>query len=141
MNPFDDKNSVPNHWLSCIIIHSDAMCAQARGEHKAVYMPEHGKSCPTEILETLAEYNAEGRPIWKPMHMQPIYRLNDFVTREGSSRGLSDATIAGSLFGADGKPINVSADIFNRGLCLPSDIKMTAEEQEKIIEIIRSCFE
>ena len=141
MNPFDVNNSSPNFWLSCIIIDPAAMCKQARSQNKAVYVPEHSKSCPTEILETLAEYNAEGRPIWKPMHLQPIYRMNSFVTREGNGRGLSDAYISGGLVGQDGKPIDVSEDIFERGLCLPSDIKMTSEEQEKIIEIVRSCFE
>jgi dTDP-4-amino-4,6-dideoxygalactose transaminase len=141
MNPWDEVNSIPNHWLSCLIIDPDAMCKQARSENKAVYVPEHGKSCPTEILETLAEYNAEGRPIWKPMHMQPIYRMNAFVTREGSGRGLSDAYIDGRNIGKDGKPMDVGADIFERSLCLPSDNKMTPEEQDKVIKIIRSCFE
>ena len=76
MNPFDEINSVPNFWLSCMIIDKEAMCKQVRGENEALYTSEKGKSCPTEILETLAKYNAEGRPIWKPMHMQPIYRMN-----------------------------------------------------------------
>lgn len=141
MNPWDEKNSSPNFWLSCMIIEPSAMCRQVRSENKALFVPEHGKSCPTEILETLAEYNAEGRPIWKPMHMQPIYRMHEFITREGSGRGLSDAYIPGGSFGADGRDIDVSADIFDRGICLPSDIKMTTEEQEKIVEIIRGCFE
>lgn len=140
MNPFDEKKSVPNNWLSCLIIDKDAMCAQARDEHKAVYRPESGKSCPTEILETLLKYNAEGRPIWKPMHMQPIYRMNEFVTREGNGRGLSDAYISGGDMGADGKPIDVGADIFERGLCLPSDNKMTVGEQDRVIETVRECF-
>ncbi len=140
MNPFDEKKSVPNNWLSCLIIDKDAMSSQARDEHKAVYRPESGKSCPTEILETLLKCNAEGRPIWKPMHMQPIYRMNSFVTREGNGRGLSDAYISGGDIGTDGKPIDVGADIYERGLCLPSDNKMTAEEQDAVIEIVRTCF-
>ena len=134
MNPYDEKNSVPNFWLSCLLIDKKAMCKQVRGELEACYIKELGKSCPTEILETLASYNAEGRPIWKPMHMQPIFRMNPFVTREGDGRGKTNAYIAGS--GTD-----VGMDIFNRGLCLPSDIKMTEEEQNKIIEIIRACFD
>jgi len=140
MNPWDELNSVPNYWLSCLIIDPNAMCKHARSENKAVFVPEHGKSCPTEILEAIAEYNAEGRPIWKPMHMQPIYRMNAFVTREGNGRGLSDAYITGGLMNEDEMSIDVGADIFDRGLCLPSDNKMTAEEQDKIIEIVRSCF-
>ena len=141
MNPFDEINSVPNFWLSCMIIDKEAMCKQVRGEHEALYISEKGKSCPTEILETLAKYNAEGRPIWKPMHMQPIYRMNGFVTREGNGRAKTNAYISGGMLGKDGKPLDIGMDIFERGLCLPSDNKMTPEEQDIVIEIIRKCFE
>lgn len=133
MNSFDSVNSEPNYWLSCMLIEPEAMCKQVRGEQDMLYIPEPGKSCPTEILETLAKYNAEGRPIWKPMHMQPIYRMNPFVTVNGNGRAQSNAYIAGSC-------TDVSMDIFERGLCLPSDNKMTAKEQDMIIEIVRSCF-
>lgn len=141
MNPFDADNSEPNFWLSCMIIDPDAMCKQVRGEQEALYVAEAGKSCPTEILEAIASVNAEGRPIWKPMHMQPIYRMNGFVTREGNGRAKTNAYISGGAVGKDGKPLDVGMDIFQRGLCLPSDNKMTAEQQERIIEVIRSCFE
>ena len=141
MNPFDEVNSVPNFWLSCMIIDKEAMCKQVRGENEALYISEKGKSCPTEILETLAKYNAEGRPIWKPMHMQPIYRMNGFVTREGNGRAKTNAYISGGMLGKDGKPLDIGMDIFERGLCLPSDNKMTPEEQDIVIEIIRKCFE
>lgn len=134
MNPYDEKNSEPNFWLSCMIIDRDAMCQQVRGERDALYIPEHGKSCPTEILEAISSINAEGRPIWKPMHMQPIYRMNPFVVRDGSGRARTNAYI-------DGDCEDVGMDIFERGLCLPSDNKMTAEQQEKIIGVIRACFE
>ena len=87
MNPYDGTNSEPNFWLSCMIIEPDAMCKQVRGEQEALYIGEQGESCPTEILDAIASINAEGRPIWKPMHMQPIYRMNGFVTREGNERG------------------------------------------------------
>lgn len=133
MNPYDARNSVPNFWLSCLLIDEDAMCRQVRSDDKACYISAAGKTCPTEILEALARYNAEGRPIWKPMHMQPMYRMNPFITRDGSGRGGTDAYAAG-------KGRDVGADIFSRGLCLPSDNKMTPEEQARIIEIIRSCF-
>lgn len=141
MNPYDTVNSEPNFWLSCMIIDPEGMCRQVRGEQEALYISEPGKSCPTEILETLAAYNAEGRPIWKPMHMQPIYRMNGFVTREGNGRAKTNAYISGGAKGADGKPLDVGMDIFRRGLCLPSDNKMTSEEQDVIIEVIRRCFE
>ncbi|MDY3305039.1 MAG: DegT/DnrJ/EryC1/StrS family aminotransferase [Clostridia bacterium] len=134
MNPYDEVNSEPNFWLSCAIIDKEAMCKQVRGENDALYIHEKGKSCPTEILETLAKYNAEGRPIWKPMHMQPIYRNNPFITENGNGRAQTNAYI-------DGREIDIGMDIFERGLCLPSDNKMTEEEQNIIIEIIRNCFE
>ena len=140
MNPYDKKNSEPNFWLSCMLINPDAMCRQVRGEQEALYLSEPGKSCPTEILETLTKYNAEGRPIWKPMHMQPIYRMNGFVTRGGNGRAKTNAYISGGAVGKDGKPLDVGMDIFQRGLCLPSDNKMTAEDQERIIEIVKECF-
>ncbi len=140
MNPYDKENSEPNFWLSCLLIHPEAMCKQVRGECEALYSREHGKSCPTEILETLAKYNVEGRPIWKPMHMQPIYRMNGFVTREGDGRAKTNAYITGGAVGTDGKPLDVGMDIFQRGLCLPSDNKMTKEEQEVVIEIVKHCF-
>ena len=141
MNPFDEENSVPNYWLSCMLIDEKAMCKQVRGENEVAYIKEKGKTCPSEILETMMKYNAEGRPIWKPMHMQPIYRMNGFVTREGNGRGKTNAYIKGGVLGKDGRPLDVGMDIFQRGLCLPSDNKMTEEEQDIIIEIIRSCFE
>lgn len=119
MNPYDAQSSEPNYWLSCILIDKEAMCKQVRSDNEAVYIKESGKSCPSEILEALAAYNAEGRPIWKPMHMQPMYRMNPFV-KAGSD--------------------DVGADIFARGLCLPSDIKMTAEEQDSVIELVKQCF-
>lgn len=141
MNPFDEKNSEPNYWLSCAIIDESAMCKQVRSDSEALYISEQGKTCPTEILKHLAEINAEGRPIWKPMHAQPIFRMNPFITREGSGRGATNAYISGGTIGKDGRSLDVSMDIFHRGLCLPSDNKMTTEEQEIIIETIRNCFE
>lgn len=134
MNPIDFENSEPNYWLSCMILDKDAMCRQVRGEQDALYVPEHGKSCPTEILDAIASINAEGRPIWKPMHMQPIYRMNPFVVRDGNGRARTNAYISG---GAS----DIGMDIFSRGLCLPSDNKMTVEQQDRIIEVIKSCFD
>ncbi len=134
MNPYDEINSEPNFWLSCLLIDESAMCKQVRSDSEACYIKEKGKSCPTEILETLASFNAEGRPIWKPMHMQPIYRLNPFVTAQGDGRASTNAYIAGGVK-------NVGEDIFARGLCLPSDNKMTEEQQDIIIKLVRACFE
>ena len=133
MNPYDPETMEPNFWLSCMLIDKDAMCKQVRSDSDTCYVSEPGKTCPDEILDTLAKYNAQGRPIWKPMHMQPLYRMHGFVTRDGNGRGMTNAYIPG-------KGIDVGADLFQRGLCLPSDIKMTAQEQDIIIQIIRSCF-
>ena len=107
MNPYDVANSVPNFWLSCMIIDESAI-----GEGR-------GKATPAKILESISAMNAEGRPIWKPMHMQPLYRGHAFVTASGD---------------------DVCADIFARGLCLPSDNKMTPDQQDAIIAAIRECF-
>lgn len=134
MNPFDAKTSEPNYWLSCLLIDKDAMCRQVLGETEALYVSEPGKSCPTEILEKLNKLNAEGRPVWKPMHMQPIFRMHGFVTRQGDGRGRTNAYIAG-------EGVDVGMDLYNRGVCLPSDNKMTPEQQDRIIAVIRSCFE
>ena len=131
MNPI---NGEPNYWLSCLLIDREAMCRQVRSDNKALYIEEPGKSCPAQILETLSAFNAEGRPIWKPMHLQPIFRSHPFVTAHGNGRAMTNAYIAGDA-------ADVGADIFDRGLCLPSDNKITPEDQDRIIEIIRSCFD
>ena len=119
MNPYTDK-SVPNFWLSCMIIDEGAMCRQERTDSLPSFKAESGKTCPTEILETLSSLNIEGRPIWKPMHLQPIFSDCKFV----------------SVCEHD-----VGSDIFARGLCLPSDNKMTPEIQDVIIEVIKHCFD
>ncbi len=136
MNPIDFENSCPNYWLSCMIIDENAMCPMERNDTESVFTPQHGKSCPTEILNALAAVNAEGRPIWKPMHMQPVYRKHDFVTRDGLRRGNRENDPAGKTE----RITDVGRDIFHRGLCLPSDNKMTAEEQDKVIAVVRDCF-
>jgi len=123
MNPYDKENSVPNFWLSCLLIDEDGMAPFVRGEMDQSWESESGKSSPGEILAALAAFGAEGRPIWKPMHLQPIYRTNPFVTAKAGDGG-----------------VDVGADIFRRGLCLPSDNKMTAEQQDRIIEMIHRCF-
>jgi len=134
MNPYIAVDMQPNHWLSCIIIDGSAMCRQVRSDREALFIPAHGKSCPTEIFETLARFNIEARPIWKPMHLQSLYMGCDYITSEGSGRGRTDAYIKKD------EEMDVGTDIFNRGLCLPSDIKMTREQQDMVIEIIKRCF-
>jgi len=133
MNPYDESVCEPNFWLSCMLINEDAMCKQVRGDSDVCYITEPGKTCPSEILDKLAELNVEGRPIWKPMHMQPIFRMHPFITRNGNGRAMTNAYIAG-------ESTDIGADIFARGLCLPSDIKMTEEDQNMIIDVIKACF-
>ncbi len=130
MNPYEPDTMEPNFWLSCLLINQKAMCRQTRTDRNASFIPEKGKTCPTEILQTLDAYHAEGRPIWKPMHMQPLLTSAPLVTSDGLASTDSE-----------GAPYAVSRDIFDRGLCLPSDIKMTDVEQDNVIEIVRSCFE
>ena len=132
MNPIME-GCCPNYWLSAMIIDKDAMCKQVRGEQDVCYIKTPGKTCPTEILEAITSINAEGRPIWKPMHMQPMYRMHEFVTVAGSGRARTNAYIAGGVE-------DIGADIFQRGLCLPSDNKMTKEQQLDIIQVIKDCF-
>lgn len=133
MNPWDREKSSPNFWLSSMLIDTDAMAPHMRGEQNELWAHEAGKSSPGEILAAMSAFGAEGRPIWKPMHMQPIYRNHAFITAEGNGRGRSDAYM-------DGKGMDVGADIFRRGLCLPSDNKMTARQQDVVIDIIHRCF-
>ena len=133
MNPIPE-DCEPNYWLSCLIVDENAMTKQVRSDSGVLYTKEHGKSCPSEILDAISSINAEGRPIWKPMHMQPIYRLNPFMNKDGLNRAKSNAYIEGSAQ-------DIGMDIFNRGLCLPSDNKMTVEQQNRIIEVIKACFE
>ena len=135
MNPFDEKNSKPNFWLSCILIDEEAMSPLVRGEQNFLYQSVKGKSNPQEIMEMLEAINVESRPVWKPMHMQPIYRMNAFVTRQGNGRGRTNAYID------EGEVADVGADIFQRGLCLPSDTKMTEEEQGRVIEVVKRAFQ
>jgi len=101
MNPYEEY-AVPNFWLSCMLIDEDGM----------------KKTNPEKIRLALEKENIEARPIWKPMHMQPVYKGYDFIT-------------AGD---------NVGEDIFRRGLCLPSDIKMTVSQQQEVIDIIKGLF-
>lgn len=101
MNPYL-PDSKPNFWLSCLTVNGDCVVT------------------PERILEVLDQWNIEARPIWKPMHLQPLFADRDFIRAEA---------------------VAVDEDIFRRGLCLPSDIKMTRREQELVMDVIRSCFE
>ena len=118
MNPIPE-NCEPNFWLSCMTVNPEAMCEQKLGDTEYTYKKESGKTCPMEILEAIKTLNAEGRPLWKPMHLQPLFKKYDYITVNNDA----------------GK------DLFMRGLCLPSDNKMTEEQQDAVIKVVRACFE
>lgn len=86
-----------------------------------ITLNENSKVKPLDIILALEKENIESRPIWKPMHIQPYYKEYDFYSHNDEE-------------------ISVSEDIFNRGVCLPSDTKMTKEEQERVIKIIKGLF-
>lgn len=100
MNPFLEC-SEPNFWLSCIIVDTAKINVK-----------------PSDIAATLANENIESRPIWKPMHLQPVFSKNDFISVNG----------------------DIGSEVFKCGLCLPSDIKMTENQQSLVIEIIRKML-
>ena len=133
MNPYDEENSEPNFWLSCLLIDEEAMAKQERTDKEVRYKTEARRTSPSEILDALAAFNAEGRPLWKPMHMQPIYKKHAFITKEGSDKNKFNAIFRHTTN-------DTGADLFRRGLCLPSDNKMTEEQQDVVIEIIKRCF-
>ena len=98
----EDKNRVSTHWLSIMKLNNT-------------------KVTPNDIIDALDKENIESRPIWKPMHMQPVFKKSPF-------------------FNHNKKGISVAEELFNTGVCLPSDTNMTKKEQEIVIEIIRSLF-
>lgn len=146
MNPYDADTAEPNYWLSCMRLDANSLCKMTRSDETYTYESVHGRTCPMEILEALEAFGAEGRPIWKPMHLQPFYRNHEFIGCRTSSmydpgaefhcgRRTYDGFYSKMLERAD-----ESRSLFEEGVCLPSDIKMTEEEQDRIIEIIINCF-
>ncbi|NBH25865.1 aminotransferase class I/II-fold pyridoxal phosphate-dependent enzyme [Lachnospiraceae bacterium] len=108
LNPLN-QNGDANCWLTTMLI------------------DEASPVTPDRVMDALEAQNIESRPIWKPMHLQPVFAAYDFFTASGEEKK------------EEGKG-SVSARIFDRGLCLPSDIKNTAQDMELIIRIVRKCF-
>lgn len=103
MNPYLEGESEPNFWLSCILLEEDCPIT------------------PEDIRLFLEQYNVETRPIWKPMHLQPVFKEHMFISAEEGQ--------------------DVGGEIFARGLCLPSDIKMTEEVQDIVIDMLKAFME
>lgn len=133
LNPYDVGKSKPNYWLSCMRIEPNSLCKEVRSDQAYIYENVHGRTCPTEVLDALEAFHAQGRPVWKPMHLQPLYRNHEFVSIDGGRRAFGGG-YSGMFERAD-----ESKSLFDQGVCLPSDIKMTEEEQERVIEIIYAC--
>lgn len=134
LNPYNAGVSAPNYWLSCMCIDDNSLCAMERSDQSYTYRDEHGRTCPMEVLEALGAFFVEGRPIWKPMHLQPMYRNHEFISVDGGRRAF-DGCYSRMLGHVD-----ESRDLFGKVICLPSDIRMTEEEQERVVEIICACF-
>lgn len=134
LNPYDAEVSEPNYWLSCMRLDENSLCAMTRSEQSYTYRDEHGRTCPMEVLEALEAFSAEGRPVWKPMHLQPMYRNHKFISVDGGRRMIEECY--SQMF----ESVDESESLFGQVVCLPSDIKMTEEEQEQVVEIIYACF-
>lgn len=134
LNPYDGMEAEPNYWLSCMRLDANSLCPMTRSGKSYTYESIHGRTCPMEILEALEAFHAEGRPVWKPMHLQPVYRNHEFVSVDGGRRTF------GRFYNRMEEQADEGRSLFNEGVCLPSDIKMTREEQERVIEIIYACF-
>lgn len=134
LNPYDAENSEPNYWLSCMCLDENCLSAMERSDQFYTYRDEHGRTCPMEVFEALESFFAEGRTIWKPMHLQPMYRNHEFISVDGRRR-MFDRCYSRIM-----ERVDESRDLFGKGICLPSDIRMTEEEQEQVIEIIYACF-
>ncbi len=135
MNPVG-KGTAPNYWISCITCESNIQFKETRSEWDYTYTGQHGTAAPMEIYDALEAFNVESSPVYKPMSMQPIFQNYDQITLDGSKREYPEF---------DKDDFWVRCDVarynFNSGLCLPSDIKMTREEQDRIIDIVWSCFD
>ena len=135
MNPYDADTTEPNYWLPCMRLDENSLCEMTMADETYTYKSVHGRTCPMEILEALEAFGAEGRPFWKPMHIQPVFRNHVFVTVDGERR-MQEEFYNGMLERAD-----EGRRLFSQCVCLPSDIKMTEEEQDKVIAIVAACFD
>lgn len=106
----------------------------------SILLSEEAPVCPMDIVRALEEENIESRPLWKPMHLQPVFAECDFVAvdEQGNLRSKEDFTIINEGNGADN---SVSGMLFNQGICLPSDTKNTKEDMERICAVMKKLWE
>ncbi len=135
MNPYDGQCCEPNFCCSCMMLGDNSLCEHQRSDKGYAYSSVHGRTCPDEILDALESFWAEGRPVWKPMHMQPMYRNHEFVSVDGCRRSFREFYMK-MLAEAD-----EGAYVFIRAACLPCGVGMTVDEQERVIEIVWGCFQ
>lgn len=133
MNPVREGTE-PNYWISCMTCDSNIQFQETRSGCKYTYTDQHGTASPMEIYDALAAFGAQSSPVYMPLCFYPAYQNYDQISLDGSRRSWR--------FSDDGFWVrsNVSKDCFDRGLCLPSDIGMTEEEQERVVDIVFACF-
>ena len=139
LNPIG-KDTEPNFQTSCMTVESSILFQEIRSEREYEYQSRHGTAAPMEILDALKAFGIEGRPVWKPLHMQPIFRNCDQITLDGSRMEWEKGKREGAKQEEFWVRSNESADVFRKGICLPSDVRMTEEEQERVVEIVWSCY-
>ena len=134
MNPIGEGTE-PNYWMPCMLSESNIAFRETRSGRDYTYTNQHGAAAPMEIYDALEAFGAESCPAYKPMHMQPLFQHCDQITLDGSRWTYQD-------FYQDDFWVrcNESKHVFEHGLCLPSDIRMTREEQERVIGVVNACF-
>ena len=134
LNPIGEGTE-PNYWISCMTVESSIAFQETRSEREYTYESQHGTAAPMEILDAFQAFNVEGKTVLKPLHMQPIFCNHEQITLDGGRRTYEQFYMDSFLIRG-----NESAALFKRGLCLPSDIRMTEEEQERVMDMVYASF-
>ena len=134
LNPIGEGTE-PNYWISCMTVKSSIAFQETRSEREYTYESQHGTAAPMEILDAFQAFNVEGKTVLKPLHMQPIFCNHEQITLDGGRRTYEQFYMDSFLIRG-----NESAALFKRGLCLPSDIRMTEEEQERVMDMVYASF-
>lgn len=131
----EGEGTQPNYWMPCMTCESNIQFMETRSERQYTYTAQHGTAAPMEIYDALMAFGAESRPVYKPMSMQPLFRNYEHFTLDGAWRCYENFRNDSFWVRCDR-----AKQYFESGLCLPGDIRMTKEEQDKVIEIILACF-